>query len=197
MLGFIVDDSINFYERLMVNNIESRTASQNSEEVISGLETPLDIYNEIYISLKKADYNDIQLEIVFRVYDNAVAYKYLLNNIIDNRQVTEITELDLYNNTFSKVLRKDTILDSINNGIFPIEDHDTLNLPVTFISEKGYELGYFQLGSNAYPAMKLQKRTSEKSEYNLIYATGLEQPVSVDNRFETPWRMIYIMDNNK
>lgn len=195
MLGIIMDDTINFYEGLLVKNIESRAAVQNSEEFISDSEVPLGIYNEIVIDLEKVDFTDIQLTIVCRVYNNVVAYKYLLKNLKGKSLVTEISQLDLYTDLFSQVKRKNPEQDSINNNIIPIEAIDTLNLPVTFVSEKGYELDYFQSGSDDYPSMKLLRRVPGKLEYSLMYASGEVQSISVDSSYESPWRMINITNN--
>jgi hypothetical protein len=197
MLGFIIDDTINFYEGLLVNNVESRSDTQSKEDFLPDFEVQLDTYNEITVHLSKIACSDIQLSIVLRVYNNAVAYKYSFNHINDNRQVMEITEFDLYNDLFKKVEIKNTLLYDSSIFIMPVEEVDTLSIPSTFVSDKAYKIDYLQSVSNDYPSMKLVRRTPGRAEYRLIYDKDDEQKVSVNSGFETPWRIIHISNNLK
>jgi len=195
MLGFIIDDTINFYEGLLVNNVESRSVLQSKEDFFSGFNVQLETYNEITVFLDKIDCIDIQLSIVLRVYNDAVAYKYIFSHIYGNRQVKEITELDLYNDLFNKVEIKNTIPNDSSIFLFPIEEVDTLILPSAFVSDKTYKIDYLQSVSQDYPSMKLVRRTPGRTEYRLIYDKADEQKVSLDSGFESPWRIVYITNN--
>ncbi|MCD4732031.1 MAG: glycoside hydrolase family 97 N-terminal domain-containing protein [Bacteroidales bacterium] len=197
MLGFIIDDTINFYEGLLVNNVESRSALQSKEDFFSGFNAQLETYNEITILLDKIDCIDFQLSIVLRVYNDAVAYKYIFNHVNGNRQVKEITELDLYNDLFKKVVVKNTVLTNSSLSTFSIDETDTLNIPSTFDSDKKYKIDYLHSITQDYPLMKLVRRNPGKNEYRLIVADNDEPAISVNSGFEIPWRIIYITNNLK
>lgn len=177
LLGFTIDDTINFYEGLLVNNVESRSASQGNEDSFPDIDLQLNTFNEITVHLSKTSCPDIQLSIVLRVYNNAAAFKYIFNQINDNRRVKEITELDLYNTVEIK--------------------NDTISIPYAFVSSEGYKIEYLQSVVQDYPSMKLATRTRGGDEYRMIFASDDQQAVSVSSGFETPWRIIHFTDNLK
>lgn len=197
LLGFIIDDSINFNQGLKCYKVDSRTASQKNEEFLLDIETHLENYNEISVYLEKSEYTDIQFEIVFRVYNNATSYKYIFSDVKSTKQLNEVTELDLYDDVFKLVEVRDAIYNDESLSKLAIEKVDTLSLPATFVSGKGLEIKYIQPVSMGYPSPKLVRRESDKPEYKLVYSSINAGSVNITSGDETPWRMIYISNNLK
>lgn len=188
MCGFVIDDTISFCEGLVVKNSESTTGSQSNDEVFLDLDTLLGTYNEINIQLENPTYVDIKMSVVFRVYNQVVAYKYFLNGLLDQHHVKEITEFDLYQDRFTKVLLNEKIEhDSISSRLIPIENIEYLDLPATFISEEGFELVFLQSEAKGDSQKKLKRRIPGKSEY-LLENDEIQTNGSI---FETSWRIIY------
>lgn len=196
MLGFIMDDTIKFNEGLVVNNVVTSTSTQAKEGLFPGVKANLDSFNEMKITLTKENTPDIQLLVVMRIYDNAVAFKYKFNFTGDKRAIKETTELDFYANLFEKIDTTHTILQNDSIVELSVDDVDTLFLPATFISNESHTLEYLESISQDYPAMKLLKRTPGKAEFQMKYADDSVEKISVKAGFETPWRIIYISDNN-
>lgn len=187
MMGFIVDDTINFYEGLVVKSKETYTGQEKIENVLSDYNDQLGRYNEISIHLGKGNTNDIHMSVVFRVYDNKVAYKYFLNGLTAKGSVKEITELDLYRGVFHKVI----LQDFSQTKLFDIDSVKLLNLPATFISDEGFKLVYLQSVAEGGSRVKLNKRVPEKSEYLLE-----QEKIQTDaSNYESLWRIIYISNN--
>lgn len=197
LLGFIIDDTIKFSEGLLLESIETRTSSHRVEDNFPDIPVNLDVYNEMTISLGKKDCADVHLSIVFRIYDNALAFKYVFNHLGVETNLIEITELDLYNNFFQKVALGDPKHGKMKMLEFPLEEIDTLLLPATFISNENYTVVYVESISQGYPSMKLVRRTPDKAEYQMKYVDNSMKEISINNGFETPWRIILISDNLK
>lgn len=195
MLGFVIDDTIKFNEGLLVDNVVSRTSTQREEDLFPDAGTGLSVFNEMTIYLDKEGCSDIQLSVILRIYDNAVAFKYIFNHLPGERKAKEITELDLHNNIFNKALISNTDLNEASFFELPLEDIDTLGFPATFISEEAFELEYMESISNKYPSMELIRRTPDRAEFKMIYSNDKIQNVQINKNFETPWRIIYITNN--
>ena len=195
MLGFIVDDTINFNEGLLFDNVVSRTSVHSDSDLFPEIEANLETFNEMTVYLNKVDLKDIQLSIVLRIYNNAVAFKYIFNHLKKNRLAKEMTELDLYNNFFKKVEIRHTMQNEIGISELPVEDIDTLIMPATFVSKDTFKIDYLESLSQDYPRMKLVRRTSDKAEFQMRYTDGYVQNIKIKSGFETPWRIIFITNN--
>lgn len=195
MLGFVFDETIKLNEGLLVENVETRTSRQNAEDNFPEIESNLDVYNEMTIFLSKEDNTDLQLSIVLRIYNNAVAFKYEFNFSGGKRNIIETTELDLYNNFFQKVVVKDSIHEDLAISEIPVEEVDTLSLPATFISKEFLRIDYLESFSSDYPSMQLVRRTPSQSEFQMRYTNSNSLEIEVNSGFETPWRIIYVTNN--
>jgi len=189
-MGFIVDTS-NFSERLIIKSKETSTGKHEIEDVLSIVEAQLGQYNEIIIHLGKSSVDDIQMSVVFRVYNNAVAYKYFLNGLKDQSLVKEIIELNLYPGVFSEVYNISMPHDSMVKTLSPIHNIEYLDLPATFGSKNGYELTFSRSTSKVDSIFKLRRMVSDKSEYQIEN----EPVLSNSSSYETEWKIIYISNN--
>lgn len=192
MLGFIIDDTIKFGEGLQVEDAIYRTSTHTEEDLFPDSVEDLDTFNEMTIFLDKANCPNIKLFITLRLYNNAIAFKYIFNQLGAEKKVTEITELDLYENYFKEVNIRDTIPNELYSSELSIGEVDTLNLPAVFISEKDFKIDYLESIVQDYPSMKLVRRNPDKAEFQMKYADDNIQKVSIEEGFETPWRIIYI-----
>ena len=192
MLGFVIDDTIKFNEGLLVDNVVTRTSTQREDDLFPDIGTGFSVFNEMTIYLEKAGCSDIQLSVILRIYDNAVAFKYKFNHLLEERKAKEITELDLYNNFFNKTVINSTNLNEISFSELPLEDIDTINIPASFSSEELFKIEYMESAYGEYPVMKLVKRAADKAEFRMEYSSDEIQDVRINNNFETPWRIIYI-----
>lgn len=195
MLGFVIDDTIHFNENLLVDNVVTRTSSQDKEGLFPGIKTNLGSFNEMSITLYKENTQDLKLMVVMRIYDNAIAFKYKFNFAGNDRSIKETTEIDFYNNLFEKVEITHTFINKDSIVKHTIDEVDTLLLPASFISEESYKLEYLESAAQDYPAMKLLKRTPDKAEFQMKYSDDAMDKISVKSGFETPWRIIYITAN--
>lgn len=194
-LGFVVDDSINLSDGLVFDNIVTRTSTQSEDDLFPVTDDGFSVFNEMIVYLAKPGNTHIQISVVLRIYDNAVAFKYIFNHLPGERKAKEITELDLHNNIFNKALISNTDLNEASFFELPLEDIDTLGFPATFISEEAFELEYMESISNKYPSMELIRRTPDRAEFKMIYSDDKIQNVQINKNFETPWRIIYITNN--
>lgn len=191
MLGFIIDDTIKFNEGLLVDNVETRTSLHSEKDLFPENLPDLGSFNEITVDLNKVDC-DIKLSVNFRIYNNAIAFKYVFIFPGNERKVNEITELDLYNDFFEKAE-----INYPKQNIINIEEVDTLYIPAAFISDETIKIDYLQSITYDYPGMKLVRRTPDKAEFQMRYTDDFIRNIKMKSGYETPWRIIYVSNNLK
>jgi len=99
----------------------------------------------------------------------------------------------LYPETFNNMVCVDLQPDSLSRRLTTIESVDSINLPSTFVSDKGYELTFYYEKSNKEEPLKLIKRVTEGTEYKINNTKEILQ--SSRTVYETYWRIIHFSNN--
>ena len=155
-------------------------------------------YNEGTISLASADNTAIQMELIFRTYDDGVAFRYHVKNLNGSEGVIiddEITEFNLAEDAQSwwiKAYQPNRYEYLYQRS--KISEIDTVHSPLTMRFENGTHLSIHEAALTGYSSMQIASRKSKKLHCDLApWSNGDKVRTSVP--FKTPWRTIKIADS--
>jgi alpha-glucosidase len=155
-------------------------------------------YNEGTISLVSVDNAAIQIALVFRAYDDGIAFRYHVKNLNGIEEVIiddEITEFNLAEDAQSwwikayqpnryEYLYQTTKISKI----------DTVHTPLTMRFENGTHVSIHEAALAGYSSMQIAGRKSTKLYCDLApWSNGDKVRTSIP--FKTPWRTIKITDS--
>jgi len=174
-------------------------------------------YNEIRVSLKEQSDLKRKLDVVFRVYDDGVGFKYHFPEqpnldevlIIEEHTEFNLTEdyktfwipgdWDIYEHLYSTTKLSEIDAQSYNEytdlAQFYIPDN-AVNTPVTMVGEDGLHLSIHEAALVDYSGMTLKVDTENLNlKSQLVGSRNRSYKVKRDTPFSTPWRTIQISDN--
>lgn len=174
-------------------------------------------YNEIVIELEEKNDLKRKLNVVFRVYDDGVGFRYEfpeqenLKEVLIKDELTEFNltedyttfwipgDWDIYEHLYSTTkLSKINALSKRNHpslGQTYIPEN-AVNTPVTLVGENGLHLSFHEAALVDYAGMTLKVDTENLAfKSNLVGSRNTEYKVKRTAPFHTPWRTIQITDN--
>jgi len=174
-------------------------------------------YNQLSVQLKETGDNPRQLNIVFKVYDDGVGFRYEfpeqphLSEVLINEEHTQIKltgnhtcwwipgDWDIYEHlyTTSPFREIDATLyrndDNLAQSHIP---HNAVNTPVTIRTEEGLHLSFHEANLTDYAGMTLKIFADElKMESVLAGSERHSYKVQQSVPFTTPWRTIQIAED--
>ncbi|NVK74473.1 MAG: glycoside hydrolase family 97 N-terminal domain-containing protein, partial [Oceanospirillaceae bacterium] len=218
LLGFEVDDNLNFSSRMKVIEVEENSVRDTWSMVWGENEYVYNNYNEVQILMESLDLSKNKLSVIFRVYDDGVSFRYKFPKTLDNSEVIiveENTEFNLkkdhevwwipadwesyehlYNHT--KLSEIDAIeygkKASLNASHIP---YNAVSTPVTMKTNSGVYLSIHEANLRNYSGMTLQVDTLNLTmKSKLVSSDLLGYSAKVETPFKTPWRTIQIADNS-
>lgn len=155
-------------------------------------------YREGTISFISKGSESNQLNLIFRVYDDGVAFRYHVKKMKNNKKVVitdELTEFNIASDASSWWIkayhpnRYEQLYSST-----PISVIDTVHTPLTMRFKDGTHLSIHEASLENYSSMQIVGNKSTKLHCDLApWSNGDKVRTSIP--FETPWRTIKIVDS--
>jgi hypothetical protein len=174
-------------------------------------------YNEIKIELQERDDLKRKVNVVFRVYNDGVGFRYEFPEQENLKEVfitNELTEFNLtqdYKTFWTPAdwdiyehLYKTTKLSEIDAKNYEINSalaqfyvpENAVNTPVTMVGADGTHLSFHEAALIDYSGMTLKVNTENlKLTSDLVGSKNRDYKVERTVPFHTPWRTIHITDN--
>ncbi|MBL6603905.1 MAG: glycoside hydrolase family 97 N-terminal domain-containing protein, partial [Cryomorphaceae bacterium] len=215
ILGILLKNNLDFSKDIKINKI-SKSKSYSSWSPMYGEESIIkNEYNEILVSLLK---DELQASVIFRVFNDGVAFKYIIpnqDNILSYDIIDEKTEFNLSPDdkawwipAFSyrryEFLHAFSSVDSISKKYFSenVEDisYDSLGVdaahtPFTLKKKNGFYVSIHEANLINYSSMTLAPRGNGSLEAEL-YPWSDGTKVKLESEIISPWRTIQIADSS-
>ncbi|WCO01255.1 glycoside hydrolase family 97 protein [Psychroserpens ponticola] len=173
-------------------------------------------YNELKIELEETSELNRKLNIVFKVYDDGIGFRYEFPEqenwdevlITEERTQFNLTEdyktfwtpgdWDIYEHLYSTT--KLSEIDALKYLNQPVAQtyiaNNAVNTPVTMVGNDGIHLSFHEAALINYSGMTLKVDTKNLSlESHLVGSKNTNYKVKRNLPFNTPWRTIQITDN--
>jgi hypothetical protein len=216
-LGFEFKDAPNFEKNFIVK--KSHTASHIETWKMPWGEQKLveNNYKELKVFLQEKVSPERFLNVVFRVYDDGVGFRYEFPEqarfsdveIVEERTQFNLTQdyktfwipgdWDIYEHLYSttKLSKIDAV--EYSNHVNLAQTYipeNAVNTPVTMVGENGTHLSFHEAALIDYSGMTLKVDTENLNlESHLVGSENTDYKVKRSLPFNTPWRTIQIADN--
>lgn len=217
-LGFEFKDAPAFNKNFIIKNT---TATAYSEIWQMPWGEQLEVennYNELKIELQEKTSPERFLNIVFKVYDDGIGFRYefpeqarLKGDILIKEEHTEFNltedyktfwipgDWDIYEHLYSttKLSEVDALVyaEHVNLAQTFIPEN-AVNTPVTMVGKDGIHLSFHEAALVDYSGMTLKVDTKNLNlKSNLVGSKNTDYKVKRTMPFNTPWRTIQITDN--
>lgn len=157
-------------------------------------------YTESIISLQSNDNFNYETDIIVRVYDDGVAFRYNVKKLANINEVVitdEITEFNIAKNAKSwwiKAYDPNRYEQLYNKST--ISEIDTVHTPLTMRFDDGTHLSIHEASLSNYSSMQIVGTNSKKLHCDLApWSNGDKVRTTIP--FKTPWRTIKITNNAK
>lgn len=216
-LGFDFQDMTSLKTNLKILNTSSRTVNETWQMPWGEQLDVLNNYNELTIQLEESSQLKRQLNIVFRVYDDGVGFRYEFPKqegweealITEERTQFNLTEnyktfwnpgdWDIYEHLYSTTKLSEIDAKSYipkTNLAQTYIPENAVNTPVTMVGQNGVHLSFHEAALLNYSGMTLKVDTQNlRLECNLVGSENHDFKVKRNLPFNTPWRTIQITDN--
>lgn len=177
----------------------------------------LNNYNELKVDLEETSALKRKLNIVFKVYDDGIGFRYEFPEqegwsealIADEHTEFNLTEdyktfwipgdWDIYEHLYNttKLSQIDALQYANHKNLAQTYiPENAVNTPVTMVGENGLHLSFHEAALLDYSGMTLKVDTENLDlKSNLVGSENTEYKVKRSLPFQTPWRTIQIADN--
>ncbi|PWD98716.1 alpha-glucosidase [Marinilabilia rubra] len=197
-LGFVLDEAPALNSGFEVENVETRSFSETWEQPWGEKQEILNNYNELLVHLSEKDGVKRRLDVVFRVFDDGVGFRYIFpeqENLKDFRIMDELTEFNLigdYEAWWQPAYRPDRYEYLFNKNRLS-EVTDTMHTPLTMQASDSLYLSIHEAALTDYASMTLFQDRGHSLKCDLVpWADGVK--VYAEAPFSTPWRTIQVAD---
>jgi hypothetical protein len=215
-LGFDFDNSIPFIDNFQIVKTSEREFNETWQMPWGEQLDVKNHYNELKVELQEISQLKRKLNIVFRVYDDGIGFRYEFPKQANFKEAVitnENTEFNLtedyttfwapgdwdiyehlYNTTkFSKINALLYVNQPVAQTYIP---ENAVNTPVTLIGKAGLHLSFHEAALVDYADMTLKVDTVNFSfKSNLVGSRNTIYKVKRTLPFHTPWRTIQISEN--
>ena len=196
-LGFILKTSPNFDDGFSIKNSKTNSFDETWTQPWGEVKDIRNNYNEIFIELEKYSSPIRLMNLVFRVYDCGIGYRYEIPEqaaLSDFEIMDELSEFNLSGNHSAwwigayqwnryEYLYKNT----------PLQKLDTVHTPLTMETKDGIFLSIHEAALTDYPSMTLKRTGGNNLKADLVpWSDGVR--VKTSTPMKTPWRTIQIAD---
>jgi hypothetical protein len=215
-MGFTVKDSLLIGKGL---KIKSFTKNEKNEywNTLWGSKTEIkNHYNELNISLLKEEKDTIQINIIFRLFNDGMAFRYHINKVNQADSLVVIDEntefkmngdhecwwipanYDSYEHltTHSKLSEIKVTTEQLNCGMVDgIRNLYAVHTPLTMKTSNNIHLSLHQAALYNFPAMTLEMNTKTNTLKSNLVPSANGGKAKIPIPFMTPWRTLQISDN--
>lgn len=216
-LGFEFKDAPNFEKNFIIKKSETKTHNETWQMPWGEQKTVENNYKELKVFLQEKVSPERFLNIVFRVYDDGIGFRYEFPEqarlsdveILEEHTQFNLTQdyktfwipgdWDIYEHLYStsKLSEVDALkyVGHVNLAQTYIPEN-AVNTPVTMVGDDGMHLSFHEAALVDYSGMTLKvDRDNLNLESNLVGSKNTDYKVKRSLPFHTPWRTIQITDN--
>jgi hypothetical protein len=215
-LGIYLKDSADLATHFTVTGTKTNTFNETWKPVLGEKSEYVNQYNELIVSLTQMA-TDRKLNLIFRVFDEGVAFRYEvpkqdnLSYFVISEEKTEFNlagdhkafwlpgdyDSQEYPYTESKISQINTDLVDKNNGIAlkTIQNKFRVQTPLQLKSADGLYINLFEAAVNNYPVMHLDATPSEFKFTSNLVPNAIGDKAYLRTPFASPWRTIMVSDD--
>ncbi|MDP5094212.1 MAG: glycoside hydrolase family 97 catalytic domain-containing protein, partial [Polaribacter sp.] len=212
-LGFDFDNSIPFIDNFQIVKTSEREFNETWQMPWGEQLDVINHYNELRVELQEISQLKRKLNIVFRVYDDGIGFRYEFPEQANFKEAfitNENTEFnltedyktfwapgdwDIYEHLYNTTkLSKINALKYVNQPVAQTYiPENAVNTPVTLVGKNGLHLSFHEAALVDYADMTLQVDTVNLSfKSNLVGSKNAPYKVKRTLPFHTPWRTVQI-----
>lgn len=197
-LGFVLKEKPERFSGFTVASTGQNTFDETWTQVWGEKKDIRNHYNELTIRLAGTSSPSGRLDIVFRVYDDGVGFRYEIpeqSGLGAFEIMDELTEFNLagdHKAWWQKAYQWNRY--EYLYRATPVSQIDTVHTPLTMETADGLFLSIHEAALNDYTSMTLERRGEYKLKANLIpWSDGVK--VKTRAPMKTPWRTLQIAQN--
>ncbi|WP_291857034.1 glycoside hydrolase family 97 protein [Marinilabilia sp.] len=197
-LGFILDEVDDLASGFTIKEFNTTSFSETWEQPWGEKREILNEYNELVVNLSEREGLKRRLDIIFRVFDDGVAFRYVFpeqEHLKEFRIMDEITEFSLTDNheVWSQPAYRPDRYEYLYSRKRLNEVADTMHTPLTLETGEDLYLSVHEAALTDYAAMTLFLKEGNRLECDLVpWSDGVK--VYAETPFSTPWRTIQIAE---
>lgn len=199
LLGFDFRRAADLVDGMVVEEVDRSSADTTWEQPWGEQRLIRDHYNEMRLTLSESAAPARRMELVFRAYDDGIAFRYRLpeqENLDRMEILDELSEFNLsgdYSAWWTPALAGEKYEYLTRNT--PLEQVELVHTPLTLTRERGPALAIHEAVLKDYATMNL--RGEGHSLKAALVPIHKGSPVKVEARtpFSTPWRTVQMADS--
>ncbi|SFZ93613.1 alpha-glucosidase [Flaviramulus basaltis] len=198
LLGFEFEDIEKMSSGFELINIEKNSYNKVWEQPWGEFKKITDNHNELIAHLKESKGKKRLVDIVFRVFNDGLGFRYVfpkqenLKKVKISNEITQFTFPFDNNVWWIPVHSENSYYESFYRKT-PISKTDTINTPATFETKDSLYVAIHEANLTDFASMTLRKTNNNQLESDLVpWANGVK--VYAETPFNTPWRTIIVGD---
>ncbi len=216
-LGFLIKGQQELAGNIDIVSVDKEVVKENWEMPWGEKREVSNEYNQLKVGLKERKAPGRSLFIVFRLFDDGLAFRYefpeqdSLKDVFILEENTEFNlsgdhkcfwipgDWDIYEHLYntSKISEIDAIKYRNHNSLAQTHiPNNAVNTPLTLITDDGLHLSFHEANLSNYSGMTLQVDTANLAFKScLVGSDNHDYKVAVQTPFVTPWRTIQVSDD--
>ncbi len=198
-MGFDFEESPSMNQGFEIISSESTSVDETWEQPWGEFKDVQDKHNQLIVHLKEKEDPHRLMDVIFRVFDDGVGYRYSfpeqpnLKKVKISEELTEFSFTEEPNVWWIPVHSENSYYESFYRKS-PMNQTDTINTPATFETKSGKFLAIHEANLTDFASMTLLNTTDNTYKSELVpWANGVK--VYAEAPFVTPWRTIIVSDN--
>jgi alpha-glucosidase len=195
-LGFEFEDHAKMTDGFEVLNIEKNSKDTVWNQPWGEFKNIRDHHNELIVHLQESSGEKRILDIIFRVFDDGLGFRYSfpkqsnLDQVKISKELTQFAFPENHEVWWIPVHSENSYYESFYRKT-SINETDTINTPATFETKDGFYLAIHEANLTDFASMTLKKEGENTYQSELVpWANGVK--VYAQTPFETPWRTIIV-----
>jgi alpha-glucosidase len=196
LLGFEFQGIQKMTEDFEVVSTEENTADETWEQPWGEFKKVRDHHNELIVHLKESKGEERLVDIIFRVFDDGVGFRYEfpkqphLDKVKISNEITQFTFKSDNDVWWIPVHRENSYYESTYRKT-PVSKTDTINTPATLETKEKLFVAIHEANLTDFTSMTLLKTNDKQYKSELVpWANGVK--VYAETPFKTPWRTIVV-----
>ncbi|RKR04623.1 alpha-glucosidase [Flavobacterium sp. 90] len=196
LMGFEFQGIQKMTEGFEVVSTEEKAADETWEQPWGEFRKVRDHHNELIVHLKESKGEERLVDIIFRVFDDGVGFRYFfpkqphLGKVKIANEITQFTFKSDNDVWWIPVHRENSYYESTYRKT-PISKTDTINTPATFETKEKLYVAIHEANLTDFASMTLLKTSDKQYKSELVpWADGVK--VYAETPFNTPWRTIVV-----
>ncbi len=214
-LGFSFRDIMELRGGLKVESVERSSKSESWEPLWGEQAEVLNEYQQMNVKLKERRSPYREMELLFRAYDDGIAFRYVfpeqqaMNEVVIMDEYTEFKltgdhqcwwipgDWDIYEHLYNTTRFSE--IDALSKRDHPdlsasYIPFNAVNTPVTMKTDDGIYLSFHEADLEDYSGMTLMVDKDNMKWVSELVGSRDESKVTTQTPFETPWRSVQIAE---